>query len=141
MILGTTGSRGGPRQAQLSAFARFVRRFPPDGFVHGGASGWDVLAHHAVACLSVPIDIYPSDDASPSWSYVGWPGDVYLHPSAPPLERDRSIVAAVHWLLAVPQAAAEDRSGTWTTVRYGRQLGIPIYIIRPDGKIVSDKPL
>lgn len=142
MILGVTGTRSGPTVAQHAAFSRFMRRCPPEAFVHGGASGWDVLAHMIVANLrpSVPIDIYPADgQICPAWNFIGWPGNTTVYPEAPPLERNRVITERIHWLIAVPRQDAEElRSGTWSTVRYAREIGCPVYLIRSDGTIVRD---
>ena len=50
----------------------------------------------------------------------------------PYLERNRDLAAACHILLAAPAQAHEvQRSGTWATVRYARQLGIPVRIFFP----------
>lgn len=144
MILATTGTRLGPRIDQSNAFRRFVHRFKPDGFVHGGGRGWDVIAHMEVytAHPDMPFTVFPATEGGSTWNGIGWPGDTYKHEPLPALERDGLIVEAAHWLIAVPAQDTEElRSGTWATVRYARKLDFPVYIIRADGKIVKDRPL
>lgn len=55
----------------------------------------------------------------------------------PYLERNQDIVDEVELLIACPkeQEGEKVRSGTRATVRMARRRGIPIVIIRPDGKI------
>lgn len=59
----------------------------------------------------------------------GW--DVVPHlPNGDPLARNRRIVAAVDVLIAAPETDEETlRSGTWATVRYARQKGIPVVFL------------
>jgi len=57
-------------------------------------------------------------------------GDI-LYPEKPPLVRDRDIVNAVEILIAAPYQEKEIiHSGTWTTVRYAKQKGIEIIILK-----------
>ncbi len=141
MILGFSGTRMGPTPAQHDAFRDFVRRFRPARFVHGGARGCDTLAHYVVraACPDIVIEIHPTEDAG---STVWMPsGNCEIYPKLPPLERNRIIVSRCYGLLAMPQRDAEDwaGSGTWATVRYAREIGCPVYIVRSYGEIIPDK--
>lgn len=54
-------------------------------------------------------------------------------------ERDRDIVDMSHVLVACPDGPERDRSGTWYTVRYARQVDKPRIIVYPDGKAVFEK--
>lgn len=83
-------------------------------------------------------------------------GDVVLHPPINPkyrafmdfgfvlpegeyIKRDRDMVNASSYLLATPKTMYEFlRSGTWSTVRYARKVGIPLTIVYPDGSIVHE---
>lgn len=49
------------------------------------------------------------------------------------LVRNKAIVNETDYLIAAPKGPEQLRSGTWSTVRYARQLGRPIAIIWPDG--------
>jgi hypothetical protein len=59
---------------------------------------------------------------------------------APPADRNRNIVNRVWGVLAVPYCDDEDWSGIgeWAAVRYAREIGCPVYLIRRDGTIYRD---
>lgn len=140
MILGFTGTRLGPRPAQTAAITRFVEGMKPVCFIHGGASGCDMLAHGIAERCWIPlIEIHPSGDRSPAvWEGMG--AHCTIYPALPPLDRNKVIVRRVHGLLACPRTDMEEtRSGTWSTVRYARAAGVPVYVILQSGKIVPDK--
>lgn len=57
-----------------------------------------------------------------------------LREPRPYLERNRDIVDESVRLFATPNEHRDRlRGGTWSTVRHARRLGIPIYIVLPDG--------
>lgn len=60
--------------------------------------------------------------------------DVILDPK-PPLERNKDIVNVCDILLAAPKGPEEQRSGTWSTVRYARKVGKPVVIFWPNGEV------
>lgn len=65
--------------------------------------------------------------------------DVLLIP-APYLVRNRAIVDATEVLVATPKGIYEQqRSGTWSTVRYARELGRPLLIVYPNGAIKHER--
>jgi predicted Rossmann fold nucleotide-binding protein DprA/Smf involved in DNA uptake len=138
IILGITGTRAGPRPAQTAAALKFMRGLKPYRVVHGGAPGFDMIAHGIAETLRVrEIEVHPSTVRSPSII----PGaGVVVYPELPPLERNRVIIKRVYGLLACPKTDDEElRSGTWATVRYARKAGVPVYIIKQDGRIVADQ--
>lgn len=58
---------------------------------------------------------------------------------APPLMRNRRIVAACDVLIATPKEAnMQERSGTWATVRYAKLAAKPNIIILPNGATWSE---
>jgi hypothetical protein len=58
---------------------------------------------------------------------------------APPLVRNREIVKQCTFLIACPSTFTEEvRSGTWATVRYAREAEKTIYIVFPDGSLVTE---
>lgn len=83
-------------------------------------------------------------------------GDIILHPPINPkyrafmyfgillpegeyIKRDHDMVDASSYLLATPKTMYEFlRSGTWSTVRYGRKRGLPITIVYPDGSVIQE---
>lgn len=139
MIVGFTGTRRGPTPRQHDAMRLFLSRIPMTRFIHGGAKGCDTMADHIVrqAHPGIFVEIYPCPD---NGSTVWLPrGNGEVHSELPPLERNRVIVRSIHGLLAAPQRDTEDwGSGTWATIRYARELRLPVYVALSDGLIVRD---
>jgi hypothetical protein len=54
----------------------------------------------------------------------------------PYLVRNKDIVIETASLIAAPADPVEQlRSGTWSTVRFARQRGKPVFLILPDGTV------
>lgn len=104
---------------------------------HGGCKGADVAAHDAAGSMRPPfeVEVYPGPRSRWDASELpkGW-GSWYCkrHPRAPYLERNRAIIDASQICLAVVDGPERLRSGTWSTVRYARQFGLPRVILWPD---------
>lgn len=140
IILGITGTRAGPRPAQTAAAVKFIRGIKPYRVVHGGAPGFDMIAHGiAEATRTVrEIEVHPATEARGHGIILG--AGVIVYPELPALERNKIIVKRIYGLLACPKTDDEDlRSGTWATVRYAREAGVPVYLIKQDGTIVPDQ--
>lgn len=138
-----TGTTKGPTGAQLEALWAWMVRLPGANELHHGmAEGADEAAHLVARDLG--------------WRVVGYPGvnkrgepagraslaeapDVVL-PERPYLKRNRDIVAGASVLLAVPSGYTElgRGSGTWATVRYARQAGVPVVLFWPDGTVTEE---
>jgi len=57
------------------------------------------------------------------------------HPPKEYLVRNKEIVRAADFIIACPKGQHEEqRSGTWSTVRFARRCNMPIVILWPDGK-------
>lgn len=141
MRVGVTGTSLGPTPRQHAAMRHFLCGISMTRFVHGAAPGVDTLAHNIVrACHGhIVIEAHPSNLPARSSTLAVPMGNMEIWPEKPPLDRDRFIVQRIHGLLAVPPTDEEIvRSGTWATVRYAREIGIAIYLIRRDGRIVRD---
>jgi hypothetical protein len=141
IILGITGTRAGPRPAQTAAALKFMRGLKPYRVVHGGAPGFDMIAHGIAETLRVrEVEIHPSTQSNVGAAGVIPGAGVVIYPELPPLERNRVIVKRIYGLLACPKTDDEElRSGTWATVRYAREAGVPVYLIKQDGLIVADQ--
>lgn len=139
MIVGFTGTREGPTPHQHDAMRYFLRGMPMTRFVHGGAIHCDTFAHTiVVAAHDIDIEIHPATVGVRS-SVLNNPSPrIKLFRALLPLQRNRVIVRRIHGLLAVPATDREGASGTWATVRYARELGLPIYIVKLNGRIVRD---
>lgn len=140
MIVGFTGTRDGPLEAQHKRLQWLLGFLPLELFVHGAGGHSDALVHAFVERRfpSCRFELFPSSQ-HPMASYVMWPNSrTIVHPEMPPLDRNRLITQWVHGLIATPKSDTEDRSGTWTTIRYAREIGLPTYIIRGNGSIVRE---
>lgn len=57
------------------------------------------------------------------------------------LDRNKDIVNASHVLVACPSGDVELlRSGTWSTVRFARRVGVPVVLVLPSGEIQKAGP-
>ena len=114
MIVGFTGTRKGMSRRQQEQFALVVERFsdPWEEFHHGDARGADSDAVRIVRSIDPDLAIV-------------------AHPAGPdPLARNREIVQLSDILIAAPETNKETlRSGTWATVRYARDAGLPIIML------------
>jgi hypothetical protein len=100
----------------------------PGQFYHGCCCGADMEFHHLVKKVwgrEAFIGIFPSTAKTrapipPDANFVAEP--------KPPLVRDKDIVRAGRdILLAAPLQMSEVlRSGTWSTVRFAKKLGVPV---------------
>jgi hypothetical protein len=141
MKVGFTGTRAGMSQAQEKQLAMLLVVFgiatpeteTPE-FHHGGADGADTEADR-LACLDgYAITVHPcpgvvADDVRDGQTIFN-SHPVTMTEVFPPLVRDRHIVDAVIVLIAAPRTDKEElRSGTWATVRYARQKGIPVVML------------
>lgn len=138
MIVGFTGSRLGLLQAQHDSLRWFLTGLAPTRFVHGDGGHSDALAH-AIVEAAFPdcyMDVWPSTLGGGAVTYFGTKGRTEVHKPIPPLERNRIIVALSHGLIACPARDVEDwGSGSWATIRYAREIGVPVYVIRGNGEI------
>lgn len=138
MVGGFTGTRSGPTPPQHKSMRRFIGGMPLDRLVHGGAPGCDTFAHWIMRELHPKglIHIYPATDSGSLRDGIEPLENTTIHPPAPPLDRDRTFVEQIDGLLAVPRTDQEGASGTWATVRYAREIGLPVYVIQQNGRIV-----
>ncbi len=68
-----------------------------------------------------------------------WKGSPDIRAPKRYLTRNKDIVRETDILIAAPAEIEEQiRSGTWSTVRYARKLGKPVFVILPDGTVHVD---
>jgi hypothetical protein len=101
-------------------------------FAHGACIGADVQAHaiaRAVLGKKLLIAVYPSTARTRVFELDG--SADYIAPVKSPLERNIDIVRAGRDLLIAAPLQNEEirRSGTWSTVRIARRLGVPLLIL------------
>lgn len=110
---------------------------------HGGAPHADSVAHRIARTLGIRTFVHPSRDHADATRLAEWAKDagVTILPAAPPLVRNKTMVRACSVLLSLPHQSEFLRSGTWSTVRYGRKLGRRIEICPPGGQAYVEEVL
>lgn len=132
MNIGFTGTRKGMTPAQRRSVIEVMQRISPAPVEahHGACVGADAEFHRICWKLGVGVVLHPSD-------VVGWSaiceGYVLRHEPRPPLKRNRDIVDEVELLIAAPGGAEVRRSGTWSTIRYAKSVGVRVILVLPDG--------
>jgi len=134
LVIGFTGTRRGMSRAQrrfvqreLGALERF------DEFHHGDCIGADVQAAVMVGqeFPATRIVVHPCNIARMRAHSVC----TMAFEPLPPLQRNRNIVKACDYLLAVPGEEEEVlRSGTWSTIRYARKKAVSLCVVTPSGR-------
>lgn len=147
MKIGFTGTRDGMTEAQAEAFGDHFRRLGGTDFLHGACVGADADAVMHVAAMRMPGEeqvrpwcrthAYPSDLKEMTSERAMELSDFKYKPK-PPLDRNRDIVDACDVLMACPKGPEEQRSGTWSTIRYARRLRKKIVICWPDGQVTEE---
>lgn len=128
MKVGFTGTREGMSQHQKEQFVLKLYELLPTEFHHGDCVGADADAHDIVREFfpAVKIIIYPPISSK---SRAFKQGDEYKIPE-PYITRDYKIVDATFHLIGAPKTDTEIlRSGTWTTIRYGKKTHKPVSIL------------
>lgn len=131
--IGFTGTREGMSLRQRKAFAKFLSQVRIQEFHHGDCKGADANAHNIIMAIfgsHADIHVHPPNEKS---MRAFCSGTIYR--AKPYLDRNRDIVNRTEILIATPFDSIEKlRSGTWSTIRYAKKIGRPVYIIFPDGK-------
>ncbi|KKK76317.1 hypothetical protein LCGC14_2864870 [marine sediment metagenome] len=128
MILGFTGTRDGMSRKQFGAITALLRETMPSEVHHGGCKGADSGFHVLARRLGIRIILHPSVITK---HQVVFTADE-VRPAEPYLVRNHNIVDEVEGLIACPAEKQEVlRSGTWATIRYARNKGVPVNVIFP----------
>lgn len=139
MRVGFTGTQEGMTQDQLAVLLSMITSMAPFEFHHGDCVGSDAEAHFIAQAMGVPIIIHPPI-ANVKQAYCV--GAKKVKPPKGYIQRNQDIVDETDVLIATPKSSKENlRSGTWSTVRYARKRGRIVWIINPDGSILSNAPL
>lgn len=137
--LGFTGTRKGMTEAQRTQVIKFMRDHMPHEIHHGDCIGSDAQFARLVwwQFRGVIIVSHPPEDNK----YRAYCSSNILMPVLPYLKRDENIVLASDHLIATPRQDKPPKSlrgeGTWWTINCAQQRGIPITIVRPDGKVAN----
>ena len=134
--IGFTGTQIGMTNKQAVAVEDLLRKLNPTGglFRHGDCTGADYDAHCIVRRLGGwAICTHPPTEARKR----AWCVADFKWPTRPYLVRNRDIVDNSDRMVACPKGQTEElRSGTWSTIRYTRKQGKPLYIVWPDGQVI-----
>jgi hypothetical protein len=135
--IGVTGTRRGLVAAQRAALLGLMQAFGGACQLHHGDDmGVDAEADVLARALGWRVVTHP-----PLLSgHRAYRASAEPRQPRPFLERNRDIVAEVGGLLACPGMMVEEqRSGTWATVRYARERGVPVVIVWPDGSVSRER--
>lgn len=136
VIIGFTGTRAGMTIPQKTAVETLLRQLKPDKAVHGGAVGADTQFHAICKRLGIPIEVYPCPAHVVEWS------GALVHPTKPPLVRNKIIVGVCNYLIGAPLTSAEQRrGGTWSTIRRARKTKVFNTVVNPNGSLVMHNGL
>lgn len=132
-----TGTRRGLTRPQEQAIHAHLRGHRPDIsiVIHGDCKGADEMFDRIASTLEIARTLFPSDiERMRAYSEAVRPERVFVHPPAPPLERNKRMVSIAARVIAAPGLMeAERRSGTWATIRAAKKAERPIAIFWPDG--------
>ena len=135
MIAGVTATRSGVTREQVTALASALINLGVTELHHGDCVGGDAQADAVAAALLIRRVAHPPDNVK---LRAFCASDVVL-PVKPYKERNRDIVEVCGILFGLPEQAEEQRfGGTWSTVRYARQINRRLVLILPDGEMVGD---
>jgi hypothetical protein len=127
MRIGFTGTRVGMSGKQKKELKKLL--MGASEFHHGDCVGADAEADQIARELGVRIFIHPPE-IKDLRAYCYQPADVMFNPR-PYLDRNKDIVNSTDFLIGAPSTDNEQmRSGTWSTIRYGRKVGKRVVILR-----------
>lgn len=125
-----TATRAGMTAQQKHTFTRKLQEWKAVTLIHGDCIGGDADSHAIAKGLGMRTEAYPCTISN---QRAHCNADFIAEPAAP-LTRNRTIVRKGEILVGIPRLDKEEqRSGTWSTLRYGMGMR-PVYIIWPDGR-------
>jgi hypothetical protein len=133
VTIGFTGSRKGMNDYQQETVKQRLEHWREQHgilvFRHGDSKKADAQAHDLAFTLGFKTAAHPSTlDKHRAFCLAD-----LIHEPREPLLRNQDIVSGCCELIAAPCTKYEiQRSGTWSTIRYARRVGRPIYIVYPD---------
>jgi predicted Rossmann fold nucleotide-binding protein DprA/Smf involved in DNA uptake len=144
-VAGFSGTREGLTSFQRGNLLGLLVELRPRVLHHGDCVGADTEAHLFCIALRTRVRIHPpEDDRLRAWcSFVGSGLLVeMIYDAKPYLVRNRDIVDESDYLIGCPKGPeAVVGSGSWATIRYAREVGRPVFVLWPDGKVDSPSGL
>lgn len=136
MKLGMTATRKGFTNEQYVWMGKQIAA--ADELHHGACIGGDEAGHHIARSLGVPIVVHPPLDEKLMMEFDDWDYENCVwFPAAQYHQRNREIIGATDYLAAGPDSKRRPHSGTWYTIDYAEQVGKPVLICYPDGRVVD----
>jgi hypothetical protein len=137
LIIAFTGTREGMSNRQTEAFTELIGAFAnviAEGyqtiFVHGGCDGADIKTRDITLSMnhSICVECFPGDESQHKKNSLCI--SQVVHPIMPYLWRNKKMVNMGGLLVAAPLSMNEEnRSGTWSTIRYARKINKPCIIL------------
>jgi len=141
MRIGFTGTQRGMTPAQLVSVREFLANVEATEFHHGDCIGSDIQAAAIAADLRICTFIHPPLDEHKRGRYRSTLVENFICAPLPYMDRNHAIVHDTDVLLATPKTAEEEqRSGTWSTVRYAAKRNKTVVIINPNGEVATTWP-
>ena len=137
--IGFTGTQSQPTESQITRLRACLVHAHKRGYLwmhNGDCIGSDKIAAKIWASLGGFIHLHPpTSDGRRAFIKADMQSEPLEY-----LQRNRAIVDASDELVAIPlQGFEEQRSGTWSTVRYARRCSLPVTIIWPDGRVSIER--
>ena len=135
MKIGFTGTRHGMTPQQIEALNALLPVADPTAeFHHGDCLGADAEAHDiATGCGSRTVSHPPIKENLRAFKQANEYRERKSY-----LARNRDIVLETDALIAAPKEYVEQQTGgTWYTIRFAREKGRRVNVIRPDGTITD----
>ena len=142
MKVGFTGTRDGMTDEQRRAFIAWAKTAGATELHHGCCLGADadavnVFLSAADLGFTRPLVVAHQPAKKAMLSNEAFMLSDRRQAPLDYLVRNRNIVDASEILVACPKGPEEQRSGTWSTVRYARKQGKRVLIFWPDGNVTK----
>lgn len=136
--IGFTGTRDGMTPAQQSRAGLLLLELGATDLHHGDCCGADDHIDQIGRELGLMIHLHPPIDPTRR-AWCNFQDMCMVYAPKRYLERNQDIVNAVSAMIATPKEMTETlRSGTWSTIRYCRRQGKPLYVVWPDGTVTTE---
>ena len=136
-FVGFTGTRDGMTDLQKTSVLNLLNKLDCPAVNHGDCVGADADFDELAKSLGMQRRTYPSNMESQR-AHCERRGAVEITYPADPLVRNGWILGASSCLIATPKEYDEVlRSGTWSTIRKARTLGIPIFTVFRNGEVLK----
>lgn len=143
MKIGFSGTRRGMTEAQILALRSLVSEHCVTEFHHGDCVGADEQAAKVVYIDFDECQVVKHPPRKGTSFQAMTMFDQIREPK-PYFARNRNIVNESDLLIATPwqteRPAPKSGGGTWFTINYANQVGKPVIIIWPDGRVESSVP-